>query len=300
MNVIRRMIIFLIAIAITIGLMSTAYQPAAATVENPQNCTRWHTVQRGEYLVMIAKQYETSWRNLVEINRLTHPSLIFPQQKLCIFYTGFTSNPPTNIPVSSSTASLFASSVKEDQYVTLQGKNFSANSRYNVYLGKYQADPAESILVGTALMDKSGSFKGTYNIPKKLIDVQKIRMSITSPRGVTSSNWFINATSTGNTGGVGSPELSLSVKSIKKNAWVKIVTKDLPANVSFHVYLSKPDANLRKAVLVGTLRNSKGGQVEATFDIPESLHDQSKLELRAVNNALDMIAEVTFDNRTQR
>lgn len=290
----------MMAITISIGLVTTTHQPVSAAVESLQNCTSWHTVQQGEYLARIAELYDTNWSDLVEINKLSNPSLIFPQQKLCIFMTGFSSNPPINSSPNSSKSSVFALSVKEDQSVTLQAKNLSANSRYNVYLGKYKAGPTIRILVGSVSTDKNGSFKETYRIPKKLYDVLKIRVSITNQRGVSTTNWFINTTSTGNTGGIGSPELSITVQSVKKGEWVKINTKNLPANVYFNVFMSKDGAPLRKAVMVGKLRDPKGGSVVATFDIPDSIKDWSKLEIFVVNNAIDMIAGETFDNKTQK
>jgi LysM repeat protein len=300
MNLIKRTTLFLMAITISIGLISTAYQPVTAAVVEPQNCTRWHTVQRGEYLAIIANQYDTSWRTLVEINGLKDPSLVFSGQKLCIFLSGTSSNPPTNVTTNSSSASVFASSVKEDQSVTIQGKNLSANSRYSVYLGKYKADPVYKILVGSVITDKNGSFKGTYKIPKKLYDVLKIRISATNQRGVSTSNWFINATSSGYTGGISSPELSLAIQSVKKGVRVKIVTTNLPTNVSFNVYMKKDGAPQQKAVIVGKLRAPKGGSVVATFDIPDSIQDRPKLEIFAVNNALGMMAEAIFDNKTTK
>lgn len=300
MNLTKKIAQTLVVVAISVGLMMAAHQPAAAAVEKPENCTRWHTVQSGEYLVKISAIYDTNWRDIAEINNLANPSLIFANTKLCIFYTGFTSSPPTNAPVASSRANVFVSSVKEDTFVTIQGKNLAASSLYTVYLGNYKFDSAGRILVGTALTDKNGYFKRTFNIPKKLYDVAKIRINIISSGGVTSSNWFFNTTSTGYTGGIGSPDLSLKVQSVKKGAWVKIAVNNLPPHVSFKVYMNRPDANPKKAVLVGTLLGTKSGSVVASFDIPESLQDRSKLELRAVNNALEMSAEVTFDNKTIR
>jgi hypothetical protein len=190
-----------------------------------------------------------------------------------------------------------ALNVKEDQYVTLQGKNLATKSRYDIYLGKYKADPIDRYLVGSIITDEKGSFKGTFSIPKKLYDVLKIRVSITNPTsGVSNSNWFINTTDSGYTGGMGSPELSISVQSVNKSDWVKVKTNHLPANVSFNVFMKKHGAPDRKAILVGTLRDTKGGSIEAIFNIPESFKEHSKLEIFAVNNALNMIEYAPFDN----
>lgn len=300
MNIIKRTILYLVTAALTIGLVSISYLPASAAVETLQKCTRWHTVQQGEYLSKIAKQYDVSWYALVEINHLSNPSLIYPGTKLCIFHSDFSSTSPTNVPVSSAGTTLIATNVKEDQAVTIQVKNLSANSRYAVYLGKYNADPAYRILVGSVTTDKNGSFKETFDIPKQLYDVLKVRLSITSQCGVSTSNWFYNTTSSAFTGGIGSPELSLAIHSVNKGDWVKVSTKNLPANVSFHVYMNRYGAADKKAIRVGILRDSKGGNIVATFEIPESLKDRSQLEIIAVNDAIEMTAEATFDNKTSK
>ena len=278
-------------------MVSFTYLPVNAAVDSIPNCTRWHTVQRGEYLVKIAELYETKWNVLVQINNITTPNLIIPGQKLCVLNSKFSANPPTFVPTNSSNANVVALNVKEDQYVTLQGKNLATKSRYDIYLGKYKADPIDRYLVGSIITDEKGSFKGTFSIPKKLYDVLKIRVSITNPTsGVSNSNWFINTTDSGYTGGMGSPELSISVQSVNKSDWVKVKTNHLPANVSFNVFMKKHGAPDRKAILVGTLRDTKGGSIEAIFNIPESFKEHSKLEIFAVNNALNMIEYAPFDN----
>ena len=300
MKLFRKTILLIFAITISFGLVLASSQPVSAAVEEPQRCTRWHTVQKGEYLSKIAEQYDTSWYSIVEINQLTNPSLIYQGNKLCIFHSDFSSNPPVISPINNSSASIFAASVKEDETVTLHGKNLVKESRYNIFLEKYRTNTGIKYLAGTITTDKNGAFKTTISIPKKLYDIQKIRVSISNPRGNTASNWFINATSSGNTGGIGTPEFGLDLHSVKKGQWVKIDTQNLPANVSFKVYMNRPGANEKKAILIGTLRDSKGGTVRKTFEIPEVFKDQANLKLILVNKALDMRAEVTFANKVSK
>jgi hypothetical protein len=300
MKLIKKLSLLLMSIFIFIGLAATSFQPVSAAVVDPKTCTKWHTVQKGEYLSMIAEIYDTNWYSIVDINDIKNPSLIYTGNRLCIFQSGYSSNPPASPFTYSSSANVSALSSKEDQSVTLQGKNLNASSPYNVYLGKYKADSSQRLLVGSIYTDKNGYFKETFTIPKKLYDVLKIGISVTNQRGVSTSNWFINTTSKVNTGGVGSQELSIDVQSVKKGQWVKIETENLPANVSFNVYMIKPGASLRKAILVGKLRDPKGGDVAATFEIPGALKDRSMLEIMVVNNALEMNAEAVFDNKTIR
>ena len=300
MKILTKATLILMAMTISIGLVLTTSKPVSAAVAAPEKCTRWHTVKSGEYLSMIAEQYDTNWYTLAQLNQITNPSLIFVGNRLCIYHSDFSSNPPVFTPISSSSGNLAATSVKEDQSVTLQGKNLAANTRYEIYLGKYKSDPAIRISVGTVSTDKNGAFQKTVTIPKRLYDVLKIRASITSPRGSTTNNWFINTTGSGNVGGIGAPELGIEIRSVKKANWVKFDTENLPANVSFKVYMSKVDAPANKAILVGTLSDPKGKDITATFDIPESLKDRANLEIFLMNEALDLSAEATFNNKTTK
>lgn len=300
MITLKKVLFILIAISISIGLVFSTTQPASAAVKTPEKCTRWHTVQKGEYLSMIADQYDTNWYTLAEINQLTNPSMIFAGNKLCIYHSDFSGTNPVYTPSTSTKASVVATSVKEDQAVTLQGKNLVGDARYNISLGKYKNDQEIGYSVGSVYTNKDGAFTTTVTIPKKLYDVLKIRASLTDQRGKTTSNWFINTTSKGNTGGIGSPDLNIDIQSVKKGNWVKIQTANLPANVSFHVYMNRSGANENKAIYVGTLRDSKGDKVLATYEIPAKLKDRSTLEIFAVNKGLDMEAEAVFDNKTTK
>lgn len=298
MKMSKRLTLLLLAFAISISLVITTHQTASAAVEKPENCTKWHTVKQGEYLSKIAELYDTNWYSLASINRMSNPSLIYPNQKICIFYSGYTYSPPANTPTGSTSTTVFAISVKEDSYVTVQGKNLSAETRYSVYLNKYYGNLESKILVGSASTDKSGSFKGTYTIPKKLYDVMKISLIVTSPRGSSTSNWFINATSSNNVGGINSPKVSVSILSVKKDKWVKINVKNLPTNVTFKVYINKLDASMRKAVEVGTIRGTKNDLVSDSFDIPGTFKDLSNLEIFVINNNVGISAEAQFNNKT--
>ena len=300
MNTIKKATIAILALIISVGLVFTSFGTASAAVTEPQNCTQWHTVQSGEYLSMIAAKYGTSWYTIAEINNISNPSLIFPGKKLCIFQSGSTPSSTYTPSSGSTTGSVVALSVKEDKSVTLQGNKLAANTKYDVYLGKYKSDPSLGILVGSVSTDKSGFFKQTFTIPKKLYDILKIRVRLTHKKDAPTTNWFINTTSSGYTGGENSPELSIGVSAVKRNQWVKIETANLPANVTFNVFIYKSGAPINKAVFVGNLRDAKGGKISATFNIPEQLVDRTNLELLVVNNALGMSDEQGFTNKTSR
>jgi hypothetical protein len=192
---------------------------------------------------------------------------------------------------------VYAKSVVEDKTVTLVGTSLLANTRYDVYLSKYGKYPASAKLVGFALTDAKGAFTKTFKIPGKLVDVIKIGINLTSSKGDATSNWFINATGSGNTGGEGSGNISFTITSIKKNNYIKIKTKDLPANVTFDVRIGKAGTQGINGIKVGELTGDSDGSVKATFDIPDALTGKKQLDIRIENKSLGMSYYVTFDNK---
>ena len=293
---IKKISLILMTLVLLFGQAAASARPAFAAGDAASTCTKWHTVQRGEYLVSIARLYNTDWRTLAELNDLSDPSRIYPGQKLCVSTDGSASSAPSTEPNSSSGVRVYASSVEEDRYVTLESKKLVANTRYSIYLSKYGSSPTGAILVGSVLADKNGAFTRTYRLPSKLVDIVKISITINNGHGDTTSNWFINATADGNTGGVGAPTFSFSVSSVKEDEWVKIKTSNLPANVTFDVLMGKSGSKGINGIKVGTLRNSDGGSVKATFNIPSELDGRSKIDLRLENKLLGISTYVTFEN----
>ena len=286
----------LIALSVMLGLVAAAFQPALAATEMASVCTQWHTVARGEYLSMIARMYNTDWRTLAEINNLTDPSRIYAGQKLCVATGSSGSSSQGSTPSTSSGVRVYALSVEEDQFVTLQGKKLAAYSRYTIYLSKYGTYPIGATFLGSVVTDKYGAFSETFRMPSKLVDVQKIAINISNGRGDATSNWFINATADGNTGGEGAPALGLGFVSVREDEWVKIKTSNLPANVTFDVLMGKSGTKGVNGVKVGTLRDDEGGSVRATFNIPSQLQGRSRIDLRIENKALGIYSYLSFEN----
>lgn len=195
------------------------------------------------------------------------------------------------------TARVYAKSVVEDKTVTLVGTSLLANTRYNVYLSKFGKYPASAKLVGFAVTDAKGAFTKIFKIPGKLVDVVKIGINLTSSKGDATSNWFINATGSGNTGGEGSGNISFTITSIKKNNYVIIKTKDLPVNVTFDVRIGKAGTQGINGTKVGEITGDSDGSVKATFDIPDALTGKKQLDIRIENKSLKMSYYVTFDNK---
>jgi LysM repeat protein len=294
MSALKKFFLILTALAMMIGVVAASASPAAAAPLSAATCKQWHTVARGEYLVMIARLYNTDWRALVEINDLKNPNRIYPGQSLCVSLTG-TVTTPVAAPSTSSGIRVSATSVHEDKDVTLAGKNLVANSRYSVYFSKFGTSFSNAILMGYVYADTKGAFTRTYRIPGKLVDVSKIYVYLDNGSDAT-YNWFINATSDTYTGGDGAPAFSFSVTSVKSDKEVKIKTTNMPPNVTFNVYMGKTGTKGVDGILVGTLRADEDGSVRGTFDIPEKLQGRSKIDIRLQNDSLGISAYQTFEN----
>lgn len=301
MNPLKKLSLALVAFATLFSLVIATITPAAAAnglgVTIP-NCTQWHVVQNGDYLSKIAVQYNTTVSKLVEINELDNPNLIFVGQNLCVSVTATGTGTPTPIlPNTNSGIRIYATSVKEDLSVTLQGKSLAVNTVYTIYLSNYKINQGTSYLLATVTTSKDGSFTGTYTLPSKLKDVSKIKIVVRNSAGDTASNWFYNLTSNSNTGGISSPVLTLSVITIKEGKTVKIQASNLLPGVTYQVTMGKTGTAGENGIVVGTIKSTSGGSVTVTFDIPEDLAGRSKIDLRVENNAYDVSAYVTFDNK---
>lgn len=290
-----------IAMVVTFALLASTFQPVQAATVPGITCTQWHVVERGETLSKIAVKYDTTWLKIAQINGLKDPNLIFAGNRLCVTYTGVPtgSTPipvPTWVPTSTGTIRVYADNVVEDKTVTLRGIYLNPKSTYTVYLGKYKADLTEDVLAGTALTDQTGKFLATYRIPKSLVDVSKIRVYIKNKSGDSASNWFINATSNTNTGGVASPPFSFVVESVRENKDVTIKTSNLPVNAHFLVTIGKSGSKGVDGIVIGSVYDNDG-IVKATFNIPEEYYDRTKLDIRLENKSLGMYYYQPFENK---
>jgi len=296
MNKIPKIILVLTAVFILFGLMALTRPATASAAAAVKDCKQWHTVKSGEYLSQIASFYGTDYRTIAEINDLANPNAIYPNQQLCV---SLISGGSPVVPSLPSSANIYASNVKEDTTVTLQGKSLGALIWYSVYLSNEKNNFSVPIYMGVIKSEKDGTFKVTYNIPKKLIDVSKIRATIISSLGTRSSNWFYNATLDGNTGGVSTPSISIVVDSSKINDWVKIKVNNLPVKLTFNVYIGKEGSKGVNGVKVGTISTSKSGSVVASFDIPDQYKDKAKLDIRLENTPYGIVSYLTFANKNK-
>lgn len=192
-----------------------------------------------------------------------------------------------------------ATSVIEDTSVTLQVKSLAALTRYTVYLSNDKNSASPPIYTGIVTTDKDGTFKVTYKIPKVLINVSRIKITIISTKGTVLSSCFYNTTLSGNTGGVNTPQANIVVESSKLNKWVKIKVSNLTAKLTYQVYIGREGSKGLNGIWVGSLYVPQSGSTSATFDIPEQYKDREKLDIRLVNEPYDIVYYLTFANKTK-
>jgi hypothetical protein len=193
----------------------------------------------------------------------------------------------TNV-VTSSTAvipTISITSVATDASVTIQTYNYPANQTFTVRMGEMGTRGVGGIVVGTLNSGAGGSMSATFDIPAELAGRYQIAIRLENPQGYFSYNWFYNNTTTPSpapappSGYTGIP--TFSIQSVARDESVTIVTKNFPANQTFTVRMGLMFTQGIGGVVVGTIESGAGGQLTETFDIPESLHGQHRISIRA-------------------
>jgi hypothetical protein len=289
----------LVLVLLLSGLGATV-RPAAAA-EAAATCTQYHTVQKGEYLTMIAKQYGVSWRWLADINNLANPSLIYPGQKLCVATDGSSTPPPATIPTFS------IASVVADSKVTITPYNFPANDSFNVLMGEYGTKGINGIKVTTVTTNANRQLSATtYDIPAGLKGLNRIAIRLESPAsGYFAYNWFYNSSTGSGTGGGSTPGGStytgiptFSIAAVVRDTNVTIQTKNFPPNLTFDVLMGQMGTRGVNGIKVGTLASGNGGSLSATFNIPPELKGLKQIAIRTQNSGTGYFSYNWFYNTT--
>ncbi len=294
MNTQKRLTHWLLALVVLAGLFAAAVQPAQAASQaasqdatQTATCTQYHTVQRGETLSSIGRQYGVSWRELAEINNLANPNRIFAGQRLCVAVGDKAPNPPA--PGKIPTFSIV--SVVKDQTVTIETSNFPANDSFVVTMGRMGTRGVNGIRVETTNSGNGGRFRATYDIPADLRGRDRIAIRLESPTsGYFAYNWFYNNTagSGGGTGGGDDPVTdpgysgfpTFSIVSVDEDRSVTIRTNNFPPNTSFNVLMGKMGTRGVNGIKVTTIDSGQGGAFTATYQIPAELQGDARIAIR--------------------
>lgn len=206
-----------LALALLMGAASPAGSAVAQQAATPTACANRYVVKAGDWVRQIARQFNVDWREIVRINNLARPDLIYPGQVLCLpptptaTATRPTSTPPPTAtgptPTRTSTALPSATarppytgiptfrivSVVRDQSVTIETANFPAGLRFDVRMGAMGTRGVGGTLVTTQDSGQGGRFQATYTIPAGLRGAYQIAIRLEHlSTGYYAFNWFYN------------------------------------------------------------------------------------------------------------
>jgi hypothetical protein len=278
MNAIKRFAKSIFFVLLVLGLFASSVRTAQAAAAT---CEQYYTVQRGDYLVAIGREFNVSWRYLADINDLADPTRIYPGQQLCVKATGSPTNPSQ--PATGSGGQVWADQVVEDQYAIIEGQNLAANTRYNVVFSRYGTSIDSGYRVGSDTSDGDGDLIGTFYIPSQLADVRQITVSLLSGSRVAAQNWFYNATATGETGGEedddAAQNLSLRVVDVNEDEDVTVEGSSFPAYTDFTVYMADRQASSLRWIEIGLYETGSKSTFKVALDIPAQLHGANQISI---------------------
>jgi hypothetical protein len=293
----KKLSLVIITLVILIASLGISAQPASAAT-----CTQFHTVKKGEYLSLIARQYGIGWRTLADINNIKSPWVIYPGQKLCISQEGsVTPKPqPGKIPTFSIV------SVDKDKSVTIKTSDFPANDRFDVLMGAMGTRGINGKKVESISSGNGGTFTANFKIPASLQGSRQIaiRLQSSTGSGFFAYNWFFN-----NTSGSGSPTIpttgykgfpTFSIVSVVRDKSVTIKTTNLPPDDSFEVFMGRMGTRGINGIKVDTTSSGNGGTLTLTYTVPDALKGSSQIAIRMQSPTSGYFAyNWFFNNSTQ-
>jgi len=266
-----------ISLILLVASLGISAEPASAAT-----CTQFHTVKKGEYLSLIARQYGVGWRTLAEINNIKSPWVIYPGQKLCISQDGSVAPKPQ--PGKIPTFSIV--SVDRDKSVTIRTSDFPANDRFDVLMGPIGSRGIDGKKVESISSGNGGTFTANFKIPASLQGSRQIaiRLQSSTGSGFFAYNWFYN-----NTTSAGSPTIpttgykgfpTFSIVSVVKDKSVTIKTNNLPPDDRFEVFMGRMGTRGINGIKVDTTSSGNGGTLMLTYTVPDALKGSSQIAIR--------------------
>lgn len=198
-------------------------------------------------------------------------------------------------------------SVEKDSKVTIQTKNFPANVKFTVRMGKFGTLGIGGTVITNTNSGSGGSFSATYTIPSGLKGEKQIAIRLeNTSTGYNAYNWFYNNTApsgtipdTGGTpssGYTGIPTFSITEVVAKSKVTIK--TNNFPKNDKFTVTMGKVGTLGVGGTLVTTTDSSTGGSFSATYEIPSGLKDEAIIAIRLESKTSGYYAYNWFYNNT--
>lgn len=195
-------------------------------------------------------------------------------------------------------------SVRADQTVTIQTRNFPANDTFNVLMNTIGTKGVGGVQVGAWSSGPGGTQLATFNIPASLQGQRMIAIRLQSPTsGYFSYNWFYNNTSgsipdTGATATPSRPIPTFTITGVVRGQTVTIETKNFPANDNFNVLMNNMGTKGVDGTSAGTWNSGPGGTQTATFTIPAAFANNNLIAIRLESPSSGYFAYNWFFNNT--
>jgi hypothetical protein len=197
--------------------------------------------------------------------------------------------------------------VVKDVSVSVETKDFPANTDFIVMMGEYNTKGVKGIQVATFNSGAGGAFAATFNIPEALKGRAIISIRMEGTGGWYSYNWFHNdpngtwpvvtpaPTSTPAPTTTPAPTEtpapttppkpvvkypSFTITAVKANETVSIKGINFPANTDFVVKMGKMWTMGIGGTEAAKFNSGEGGTFEATFPIPAGLKDMIRISIR--------------------
>jgi LysM repeat protein len=294
----RKTLIYLSILSILVATLGVAASPALAS-----SCAKYHTVQKGEYLVQIGRYYGIDWRYIAQINGIYYPWVIYPGQQLCIKLSGGAPPPPPP-PSPGSIMTFSIVKVVQDQSVTIQTYNMPAKDTFTVTMGPMGSKGINGYVVGKTDSGKGGSRQFTYDIPGQLKGSYQIAIRMQSPTsGFFAYNWFYNNTS--GKGGQPPPPSpgykgfpTFYILSVHRDKDVTVQAYNLPPNDTMVVTMGPMGTKGINGIQVATIDTKAGGNKQFTFVTPSALYGSYQIAVRMQSYKTGYFAYNWFYNNT--
>ncbi len=188
-------------------------------------------------------------------------------------------------PVSAATPSITIASVKADETVTLNTRDFPANVNFTARMDVAGNMAIDGIVVGETNSGIGGAFSVTYKIPAELRGVSTIAIRMESASGWYAYNWFVNRTSPSTPVDpqpipVTGSKPQLSFLGVEANKAVTVEGRNLPASTTFSVRVGPYYSFFRDYVYVPSVVSDANGYVKFTIALPEVVKDVNLVTVR--------------------
>lgn len=191
-------------------------------------------------------------------------------------------------------------SVAANESVTIRTNNFPRNREFVVTMGAMGTKGINGIPVATTDSGAGGVFTSTYQIPEALQSSARIAIRLESTSGgFFAYNWFYNNTIGDGTGDGGTGDGDVvtpppppadddgytgfpwfEIASVQEDQSVTVNAYNLPPNQQFIVTMGPIGTEGINGIPVATTDSGAGGDLTATYQIPEALRGLPRIALR--------------------